>query len=305
MNINNKNISLLSIVVIVGLLFSMAYYTSLAYRDYTEVKNASHKIALIDKLDAILHTIEEEKSYSAIYMGTQQEIDAKNLKIYREKINNEIQDALLYIDKDLKFLSYSQMLEELLINLNARWEEVDALSKDYKDVFTKEYYTKVISSLVYSMQELISNANIDENIQISYYIELLKLEENLNKEESFISFILSSSRSMTDVELLLWDELIKNDVTPNFNRLEESLFRAKLNDALDLKYFSIMGESERGEVFVDSIDGSYSTSAKEWSNVFRKKIDKVGSVEHMIFTEIKVSVHSKLVNFKDKLLQFF
>ena len=299
--INNKSISLFSIFALIILIFSTAYYTSESYQGYKEVQGSIQHITLIDKLDMILHTIEEEKSYSAIYMESKKEIDAKSLKVYREKIKNEIESVQLYIDKNLKFISYKKILEEMLVNLNRRWSDVDALNKSYKE---ETYYTKMISTLISTIEVLVKEANIKQSIKATYYIELLNLEENLNREENFISFILSSSRKMVDEDLLVWEGFIQNDITPNFSKLEDGLLRIKLNSLIDSKYFSVMGEEERAKIFVDSIKGDYVLSVKDWSDLFRKKMDRVGSVEEMILSDIKVNIDKEIVLFEDRLFKY-
>ena len=293
-NISNKNISLFFIFLLSAIIFFMAYYSSLTYREYVKVENSGSYIKLIEKFDNILHIIEKEKSYSSISPEDKTDINSKDLEEYRRKIRDEIRLTLLYIDKDLKFASYKGMLEELLSMLNNHWSENKTLE-------TKECYFKVVSSLVHGIKKLISKANIKESLKASYFIDLLKLEENLNKEEDFISYILETSKKMTDEDLLLWDAFVRNDVIPDFSNLEDVLLRAKLDNMLEKKYFVTIGEVERGKVFVGLIDGKYTISIKEWSESFRNKINRLVATEEVILSDIKGSISAKVELAKSKL----
>ena len=298
MNIfNNKNISLFSISVLSMLIFTMSYYSSQTYRDYLEVENRANYIGLIDKLDNILHIIEKEKNYSSIYFKNKRDINTKDLEEYREKIRNEIRIALLYIDQDLEFVSYKGSLEELLTLLNNHWTEDKALS-------TKEYYSKVVSSLVHSIKKLIAKADIKENLKVSYFIDLLELEENLNKEEDFISYILNFSKKMTNEDLLLWEEFVKNDVVPDFSNLNDLFLRNKLDSMMEQKYFVTIGEVERGKVFVGLVNGKYTISIQKWSESFRNKINILVATEEIILSDIKGIIDTNVEVLKDKLFKY-
>jgi signal transduction histidine kinase/CheY-like chemotaxis protein len=292
--ISNKNISLFFISVLSMLIFGMAYYSSKTYHNYVEVESRAKHISLVEKFDNILHIIEKEKSYSSIYIKNKTEIGTNDLEEYREKIRNEIKLALEYINDDIKFVSYKGTLEELLSMLNNHWMEDKTLS-------TKEYYSKVVSSLVHSIKKLIAKADIEADLKVSYFIDLLKLEENLNKEEDFISYILTSSKNMTDKELLLWEEFVKNDVIPDFSNLNDVFLRTKLNGMMEKKYFVSIGEVERGKVFVGLVEGKYIISIKEWSESFRNKINILVATEEIILSDIKGTIDTKVELSKDKL----
>ncbi len=184
-------------------------------------------------------------------------------------------------------------------------------SKIYRDYKKVENSANYINSIdidkddnILNIKKLIFKANIEDNLKISSFTNLLELEENLNKEERFISSILTSSKKMRDEDLLLWEELVKNDVIPDFSKLDDTLLRSKLNSILEKKYFVTICEVERGKVFVGLIDGKYIISVKEWRESFRKKINILVEIEEVILADIKGTINLKVEVLKDKLFKF-
>jgi signal transduction histidine kinase/DNA-binding response OmpR family regulator len=296
-NISNKNISLFFIFLLSVLIFGMAYNSSMTYKEYIEVEKSEKYINLIEKFDNILHIIEKEKSYNSMSLKNQLTVNSKDIEAYRKKIKGEISSALLYVDKNLEFTSYRGMLEELSEMLKNHWS-------GNKTLETKECYFKVVSSLVHAIKKLTPNITIDESNKASYFIELLKLEESLNKEEDFISNILYLSKKMSDEDLLLWEAFVKSDVVPDFSGLGDILLRTKLDSMLEKKYFVSIGEVERGKVFVGLVDGKYTISVDEWSNTFRNKINRLISIEEVLLSDIKGSINASVELSKNKLYKY-
>ena len=177
--------------------------------------------------------------------------------------------------------------------------------RDYKEVESSAKYITAIDKddNVLNIKKLISKANIEDNLKISSFTDLLELEENLNREKNFITAILTSSKKMTDEDLLHWEGFVKNDVIPDFSKLGDTLLRTKLESILEKKYYVTMGEVERGRVFIGLIDGKYTISIKEWSESFRKKINKLSEIEEIILADIKGGINVKVEVIKDKLFK--
>ena len=109
--INNKNISLFSIIIFIVFIFIMAYSASVSYYNYKEVDNDLTHVHFINKLNTILHKLEEEKNYSAIYLGSKKEKDFKKLKIYRKEILSQIEESIVYTNQNIKFVPYQKILQ--------------------------------------------------------------------------------------------------------------------------------------------------------------------------------------------------
>ncbi len=178
--------------------------------------------------------------------------------------------------------------------------------RDYKEVESRANYINAIDKddNLLHIKQLISKANIEDNLQISSFMDLLELEENLHREERFISSILNSSKKMRDEDLLHWEGFVQNDVIPDFSQLGDTLLRNKLENILEKKYYVTMGEVERGRVFVGLIDGKYMISVKEWSESFREKINKLSEIEEILLADIKGGINVKFEVMKDKLFKF-
>ena len=178
----------------------------------------------------------------------------------------------------------------------------------YRDYIKVEKSAQHINSIdkddnILNIKKLIFKANMKDNLKILSFIDLLELEENLNRERSFISSILSSSKKMTDEELLLWEEFVKNDVIPNFSKLDDLLLRNKLENIIEKTYFVTIGEVERGKVFIGPIDGKYTISVKDWSETFTKKINRLSKTQEIILADIKGTINLEVELIKDKLFK--
>jgi len=177
---------------------------------------------------------------------------------------------------------------------------------DYTEVESSARYINTINidDNIIDIKKLISKAKIEDNTKISSFIDLLELEENLNKEKGFIFSILSSSKRMTDEDLLLWEGFVKNDVVPDFSNLNDLFLRSKLDNILEKKYFVTIGEVERGKVFLGLIDGRYTISIKAWSESFKNKINRLVKTETIILSDIKGTLALEVKVVKDKLFKY-
>jgi len=247
---------------------------------YKEVKREVNHTLLIDKLDTILHLVEKENRNSS-------QVESLN-----SKIKENIESTLSYVKHSVNFLVDKQDLEKLLVKLNQHSVEGD------KSIET-------IGSLVYTLKRLVNelqSSNVNQ-VELSYYLELLKLEDSLSREESFIANFLTTSKMMTEVDLFRWEDLVQNDVRPDFSNIQDALLRSKIDKILDPKYFSMIGNYERGEVFIGSVKGNYSLPVERWSESLKKKIDRVGSVESMLLSDITLQVNKKASSVGEELSQ--
>jgi len=178
--------------------------------------------------------------------------------------------------------------------------------RDYTKVENSAKYINLINKNdnILHVKKLILKAQVEDNLNISTFIDLLELEESLTKEKNFISSILNSSKKMTDEELLRWEKFVGDDVIPNFSKLEDILLRNKLENIIEKKYFVTIGEVERGKVFIGLVDGKYIISNDEWSESFSKKINRLDETEEIILSDIKGTINSNIKVIKNKLLKY-
>ena len=278
--INSKSISLFSIVILILLNMALLYNTSNTYMEYKEVKREATHTLLIDRLDRTLHLVEREKSS----LGQSESS--------REKIRVDIESTLSYIKHNVNFLVDKQGLEKLLLKLNQHILEDDTS-------------VETIGSIVYILGRLVNelqSSNLNQ-IELSYYLELLKLEESLSREESFIANFLRASKPMTELDLFRWEDLVQSDVRPDFSNIQDALLRSKIDKILDPKYFSMVGDYERGRVFIGSLKGDYSLPLEQWSESLNKKVDSVGSVGSMLLSNIALDINKKVSSAGEELSQ--
>jgi signal transduction histidine kinase/CheY-like chemotaxis protein len=299
---NSKSISFLFIIIItlVTVMFGLLYYVSISYNDYRDKKEGIGHITLMNKLDTVLSKIDEEKLCSAIYMGSKNKKDLKKLKIYRELVDLKIEQVLAFLDKHREEFHHKESIKNIFKNLNYIRTRVDVINMDNRGTLFEYYKNKVDNPLIRLMQNIVQDSLLSNSGRFYYYMELSKLKENLNTEKAFIAFVLSGSIKMNSQDLLLWENFIKNDITPNFyNRLDNVVTIAKLTKIINPKKFSIITDELRGKIFINSMDGRYSISVMDWIKETVQKIKKVDSAKKLLISELKNNILNELNSSKD------
>jgi len=301
---NSKSISFLFIIVVViSIMFTLLYHTINSYRGYIDRKHSIENIVLIDKIDCLINKIDEEKLHSAIYLGTENKNDLNKVIIYRELVDLDIKDVISFLDKNGKLSHYKQSIKNIFKNLNYTRSRVDMLNIDYRGTLFNRYLNKVTKPLLQLLDKMTKNTSMQESSRFYYYMQLYNLKENLNMEKIFISFILSSSKKMSDGDLYLWDKFLQNDMMPNFyTKLDDVMTIARLHKIMNVKNFSDITETLRAKIFMNSVDGRYSTSISTWIKRVTKKINKVETAQKLLLSEVKKGLKSQLSNLKDRTL---
>jgi len=302
---NSKSFSFLFIIFIVmSVMFVLFYYLSSSYNEYRDRKEGLEHILIINKLDKFLDKVDEEKLSSAIYIGTKDEKDLEKLKVYRELVDLEIEQILSVLDKSRDELNYKKVFKNIFKNLNYIRAKVDIADIGYRVTLIENYRSKVESPTLKAMQKIVQNTLVGNSSRFFYYVQLAKLKEDLSSEKAFISSILSSSIKASNQDLLLWEDFLRNDITPNFyTRVDNVVTIAKLNKIINPKKFSIMTDKLRGRIFMDSMDGRYSVSLDEWIKKSLSKIQKVDSAMNLLIFEQKADINKELNSLKDMMFK--
>ncbi len=298
---NSKSISFLFIIItVVMVMFGLLYNVSISYSEYKDKKDGIAHITLINRLDAVLSKIDEEKLCSAIYMGTKNKKDLKKLRIYQELVDLEIEKVLAFLDKHREEAHHKESIKNIFKNLNYIRTRVDILNMDNRGTIFEYYKNKIDNKLLGLMQNMVQNSLLSNSSRFYYYMELSKLKENLNTEKAFISFVLSGSIKMNSQDLILWENFIRNDIVPNFyNKLDNILTIAKLTKIINPKKFSITTDKLRAKIFINSMDGRYSISPRDWIKQNIQKIKKINSAKELLISELKNNILEKLNSSKD------
>ena len=194
------------------------YKTIVLSKEYMEKENTLNHILLIEKIDYIINKIEKEKIYSAVYLGQQKETTRNQVDSSRKTVDHEIEETLMFLNKNSIFSHQKYFFKEISNNLISIRKEID-LHTDKK--ILQNYETDVITLLKENINLYGQNFSAQYHNELNTFKTLISIKENLNRESCFIAFILSDSQKMTSSELLLWDMFIKNDVTPNFQQLND------------------------------------------------------------------------------------
>ena len=192
---------------------------------------------LIGKIEKVLNEIDNERVYSAIYMGKKDKKDIKNLKLHRDKLDIALKNIGKVLEENSELSIYQTIINHILKNLSYTRTRVDVLSLDYQNIFFENYYIKVVKPFIELIDILRQNPLFQNNQQLSNYFQLLEERENLSMEKSFISFFLNASAKMNQKDLLLWESFIDSDI------IEE-----------------ITLKTLRGVTFIESTHGKYSVS---------------------------------------------
>ncbi|NOZ90789.1 MAG: response regulator [Epsilonproteobacteria bacterium] len=302
---NSKSFSFLFIIFIVmSVMFVLSYQLSNSYSEYRDREEGIEHILIINKLDKFLDKVDEEKLSSAIYIGTKSKKDLEKLKVYRELVDLEIEQILTLLDRSRDEANYKNTIKSIFKNLNYIRARVDIADINYRVTLIENYRNKVESPTLNTIQKILKSTLVGNSSKFYYYIQLAKLKENLNSEKAFIASILVSSLKTSNQDLLLWENFLKNDITPNFYTKEDNVITiAKLNKIITPKKFSTMIDDLRGKIFMDSMDGRYSIALDNWLKHSVSKIKKVDSAMNLLISEQEADINKELTTLKDIMLK--
>jgi len=280
------------------LIFSFFLYKTIVLsKEYMEKENTLNHILLIEKIDYIINQIEKEKIYSAVYLGQQKETTRNQVDSSRKAVDHEIEETLLFLSKNSIFSHQKYFFKEVSNNLVSIRTKID-LQVD-KEIL-ENYETKVIALLNENINLHGQNFSRQYHNELKTFKALITIKDNLNRESCFIAFILSNSQKMTSSELLLWDIFIKNDVNPNFQKLNDKKMLEEIYETINPLQFSNIKNHERVEVFNHIHKGDYQLPIERWLNVSASKIDKISLAQNMLFIDIKSSLIKKISTTKEE-----
>jgi len=303
--INNKNIFTLLIVAIIGVLGVLSYYTYLSYSDYLDTQKSTKSTYFVKKVDNLLNSIAKERLSSAIYIGTEEKSKYKTVEKSRVSTDNAIENLSEFIAKNSEYSVYKIQLESAQKNLKYVRSKVDTLSSDYRNTLFKMYHETIFNSLVGTMKTVASgesSAEIKEYLLTS--INYVELKENVQLENTAVSFALYGSRSMSDEDLRLWDALLMKSVLPNFDTLKDKFVASKLKTLLAPEEFSEIGTNERVLTLYGSYSGDYSIDVKEWNIQIDKKDNYIEVAQNILYSAINKYSKNSVASSKEIMIQY-
>jgi len=303
--INNKNILVLLIASVVAILAVLLYYTYMSYTKYEHSGDNTKSTLFVKKLNTMLDTIDEERSISAIYMGMKGKSEFKEIKKARADADSIIKEIGSLIQSKKEFDAYSKRMEFIVENLKYVRTRVDTLSSDYKNIFFDSYQDKIVQPLIATMRMLAKNSSsIQIKNDLSAYADLANLKTNSAEEKAFISFILSRSEKMSDQDLLLWEGIVRNEIIPSFDRIQNKVLVSKLNNTLKHKNFMNIGKNERVQVLYGAQNGTYPVTTTLWFNTFKRKIKNIEFPQNILLSSIEKSAQEDARQSRDIMMQY-
>lgn len=301
--LNNKKITLIFLIAMVSIMLVLSYQLFSSYSLFKTKRDTLYHIIVIEQMDAIINKIEDEKIETAIYLGNHNIKQAQHLKIIRESLNQKIDKILKGIVEKRNFLTEKKVLKDMQMLLEDIRLKVDKGNITYTEILFGNYQNRVIKSLHNVIEHLSRSIPPVYKHELALFNELIQIKENLNIETSFIAFILSNSKKMKRGELLLWEKLIKNDISPNFNGIDNALMLAKLYIAINPLHFQNIKNDERAEIFNHALDGYYEIPIKRWLSISASKIDQVNVAQNILYRESKSTLKTNISLLKSEILK--
>jgi len=300
-NVHSKNIFLLLILVIIAILAALSYYTYTAYTEYENKQSSIGKIDFLKKLDSALNSIEKERIYSAIYMGTSGKADFSKINTFRNNADTALVDIKQFLTNGSSLHLYKKYIQNMGEKLKYVRSRVDTLSPDYKDILHDNYSSKISSVIISTIKKVSQESSND---YLNYYVKFSEFNENSNMEKAFVAFMLSGSRVMGNEDLLLWDKLLDKHTLPEFNSLKDVDTLASLNKLFSPQKFNQIGLNERALILSDAMDGDYSVSATDWFDLFERKSKKVRSAQSLLLENAQKELHKSVALKKENLTKY-
>ncbi|MCK4441778.1 MAG: response regulator [Sulfurovaceae bacterium] len=271
--INNKNILLFFIMAIA--LTILAYKTYGVYKEYQTIKKEIQKQDKFNRLNNLLDIAQGEVLYSAVYMT----IKNKNLL-------NKLKDKQSKLDK----LNDNIISTIELKKIRNRVENGD---RDYLNILFNSYETKIINPIIENMRK------IHYSNEIKNQLKLINIKEYMNMENSLLAFILNNKKVMNNRDLTQWNRLLSHMIFPNFFPFQNKKIETKINKILDADSFSKIALKTRAKIFLESQNGDYSITFRDWVNSIKEKMKRVEDAQYLLLSSSKIHLEKELL-YKDK-----
>jgi len=269
--LNNKNIFLLLFLIMAIVLTILASKTYDVYQEYQIIKEETQKQESFNKLNALLDIAQEEVLYSSVYIA-----------IKNRKILNKLKDKQTKLDK----LNNNLISTIELKKIRNRVENRD---EDYINILFNLYETKIINPILYAMSRVSSSNNINNQLK------LIRLKEYINMENSLLAFILNRKRAMNNRDLTHWDKLLSQMIFPNFLPFQNINIKTKIYKILDEDSFSKIALKTRAKIFLESQNGDYSITFKDWVHNIKEKMKRIEDAQYLLLSSSKINLEKELL----------
>ena len=219
------------------LLFAFAssiYFFIQAYKSYQYHQVAQKSdlyLALADELDTVVQNIEEEKLFSALYLGYNGQTNFNQLAVKREQSDTAIKQAEQYLKNNMNFPDILQQLQNITKDLQYVRSRVDVINNDYNTILFSYYHEKINQPLlqtIKSLLDILSSGIPEEKPYLDAYSGFALFRDNLSMEQSYLSLILSKSRNIPAQDLALWEKILQEEKIPDLSALQNKSLQTQL-----------------------------------------------------------------------------
>ena len=137
---------------------AVSYFSYLKYENYLLTKSENTISSFITKVEFILSEIEFERVVSADYLATGKSSTFEKLSIKRVEVDKGIKNLFIYLDKNNRYLVYSQQLNAIVEELKQVRLTVDSLSSDYKTILFNTYNEKISNEFINILIDISDNS---------------------------------------------------------------------------------------------------------------------------------------------------
>jgi len=284
----NKTALKLLMTIFFTLIVAASYFSYLKYESYLLTKKENTISSFIKEIEFILSEIEFERIVSADYLATGKSSTFEKLNIKRVEVNNAIDNLLIYLDKNNRYLLYSQQINTIVDELKLVRREVNSQSSEYKTILFKTYNEKISNEFINILIDISENTKL-YNIKnyLSIYNKYLLLRENTTLENTGIHYILSKQVKMSSQDLRLLQRVIEKDTLPKFTVANDSSVALDIQDLLSSVAYKEIVSKERNMILHEARRGDYSVSLVAWDYAMNNKMEYFVKVQSIIIEEIK------------------
>ncbi|HIP26556.1 MAG TPA: response regulator [Flavobacteriaceae bacterium] len=258
---------IIAVLVILAITISLGYsiyHAFMKYRIYQNFENMLQKRELFNTANNLLKSLEKERLRSTLYMTVPNQHNLDKLNQERRKVNLQI--------KKTKQLQLTKEINELL---EVR-KKINTLSLNYQPLIYDIFHSNISNKIILTIE----NFKLSKNTQSE--LQLIRLRENINMEESFIAFILGKKMAMKDNDLLFWEKILDLRQLATFNSVKDETLLSNIKDIYNTNNFSKLLEETRVELFISTKDGKYPISFKQWFTKSSKQKSKINHIQKLL-----------------------
>ena len=258
---------IIAVLVILAITISLGYsiyHVFMKYQIYQNFKNKLQKRELFNTANNLLKSLEKERLRSILYITVANQHNLDKLNQERRKVNLQI--------KKTKQLQLTKEINELL---EIR-KKIDTLSLNYQPLIYDIFHRNITNKIILTIE----NFKLSKNTQSE--LQLIRLRENINMEESFIAFILGKKMAMKNNDLLFWEKILDLRQLATFNSLKDETLLSNIKDIYNINNFSKLLEETRVGLFISTKDGKYPISFTQWFTKSSKQKSKINHVQKLL-----------------------